>query len=356
MAWVRINWRLKTMLPVAGTLIGGLVLLWGMRYIEDPQHHLVMLVTATGAVIIATVVLVVLAHGVQQPLIELQRKIALLREGDFTVRASFSGRNDEIGDLGRDFNEMVRQLRENRAAIEEAHRTQMSRAEHLATLGELAAGLAHEIRNPLAGIAGVIELMGQDLPAESPTREVWKDVRQEIRQIQKILNELLDYARPKPPHFIPADLNATAEHAVSLARQQVLSRPIQISFVPAPGLPPVEHDAAQIQQVLLNLLLNAIQSIEGEGSVELSLRTGEDCVIVRVSDTGRGIDPKHLGSIFRPFFTTKGQGTGLGLSLVQRIVEAHGGRIEATSAPGQGSQFTIRLPLRKDSANAAGSG
>ena len=356
MACVRINWRLKTMLPVAATLIGGLALLWGMRYLEDPEHHLVMLVAATGAVIIATVVLVVLAHGVQQPLIELQRKIALLREGDFTVRASFSGRNDEIGDLGRDFNEMVRQLRENRAAIEEAHRTQMSRAEHLATLGELAAGLAHEIRNPLAGIAGVIELMGQDLPAESPTREVWKDVRQEIRQIQKILNELLDYARPKPPHFIPADLNATAEHAASLARQQVLSRPIQISFVPAPGLPPVEHDAAQIQQVLLNLLLNAIQSIEGEGSVELSLRTGEDCVIVRVSDTGRGIDPKHLGSIFRPFFTTKGQGTGLGLSLVQRIVEAHGGRIEATSAPGQGSQFTIRLPLRKDSANAAGSG
>jgi len=185
MAWVRINWRLKTMLPVAATLIGGLLLLWITRYLEDPGHHaLTMLVTATGAVVIATVVLVVLAHGVQQPLLELQRKIARLREGDFTVRASFAERNDEIGDLGRDFNEMVRQLRENRAAIEEAHRTQMSRAEHLATLGELAAGLAHEIRNPLAGIAGVIELMGQDLPAESPTREVWKDVRQEIRQIR----------------------------------------------------------------------------------------------------------------------------------------------------------------------------
>ncbi|MBI3933196.1 MAG: HAMP domain-containing protein [Acidobacteria bacterium] len=347
---------MKTMLPVAATLIGGLVLLWITRSLQDPGHHVVMLVTTSGAVIIATVVLLVLAHWVQQPLLELQQKIARLHEGDFAVLASFAGRNDEIGDLGRDFNEMVRQLRESREAIEEAHRTQMSRAEHLATLGELAAGLAHEIRNPLAGIAGVIEIIGRDLPESSPSREVWKDVQQEIRQIQKILNELLDYARPKPPRFTLADLNLTAEHAASLARQQVLSRPIRITVVPAPPLPPVEHDAGQMQQVLLNLLLNAIQSIEGAGSIELSLNSEDDFAIVRVSDTGRGIDSKHLASIFRPFFTTKGQGTGLGLSLAQRIVEAHGGRIDATSAPGQGSQFTIRLPLPKAAEKSARSG
>ena len=356
MASVRISWWLKTLIPVAVTLIGGLVLLWFIRYFDDPEHHLVMLVAGSGAVIITMVVLVVLAHWVQQPLLELQRKIARLREGDFSVRASFAGRNDEIGDLGRDFNEMVRQLRESREAIEEAHRTQMSRAEHLATLGELAAGLAHEIRNPLAGIGGVIEMIGRDLPAASPAREVWKDVQQEIRQIQKILNELLDYARPKPPHFTLADLNATAEHAASMARQQVLSRPIQINVVPAPDLPAMEHDAGQMHQVLLNLLLNAIQSIEGSGTVELSLHSQDDCAVIRVSDTGRGIDSSHLDNIFRPFFTTKGQGTGLGLSLAQRIVEAHGGRIEATSAPGQGSQFTIRLPVRKAAAPSPKSG
>ena len=341
------NWRFKAMIPVTGTLIGGLALLWVTRSFEDPEHHLVMLVTGSGAVIIAAVVLVVLAHWVQQPLIELQQKIARLREGDFTVRASFAERNDEIGDLGRDFNEMVRQLRESTVTVEQAHRTQMSHAEHLATLGELAAGLAHEIRNPLAGIAGVIDVIGRELPASSPNREVWKDVQEEIRQVQKILNELLDYARPKPPHFTAADLNATAEHAVNLARQQVLSRPIRISLVKAPGLPPVEHDAAQMQQVLLNLLLNATQAIEGAGSIELSLRAADDAAVVAVSDSGRGIDPDHLANIFRPFFTTKGQGTGLGLSLAHRIVEAHGGRIEVTSEPGKGSRFTLWLPLRK---------
>ena len=349
---VRINWRLKTMIPVAGTLIGGLVLLWVTRSVEDPEHHVVMLVTAGGAVIIATVVLVVLAHWLQQPLLELQRKIALLREGDFSVRASFAGRNDEIGDLGRNFNDMVLQLRESRLAIEVAHRTQMSRAEHLATLGELAAGLAHEIRNPLAGIAGVMEMMGSDLPETSPAREVWKDVQQEIRQIQKILNELLDYARPKPSHFTLADLNLTAEHAASLARQQVLSRPIQITVVTDPQLPPVEHDAGQMHQVLLNLLLNAIQSIEAEGSITVSLGAEDDFAVIRVADTGRGIDASHLASIFRPFFTTKGQGTGLGLSLAHRIVESHGGRIDVSSALGRGSQFTIRLPLPNSAGNS----
>jgi signal transduction histidine kinase len=347
MASVRINWRLKAMMPVAATLLGGLALVWYTRSLEDPEHHMVMLVTGAGAVIIASVVLVALAHWVQQPLLELHRKIALLREGDFTVRASFASRNDELGDLGRDFNEMVRQLRESREAIEQAHRTQMSRAEHLATLGELAAGLAHEIRNPLAGIAGVLDLIGGDLPPSSASREVWKDVQQEIRQIQKILNELLDYARPKPPHIAPADLNATAEHAASLARQQVLSQPIEIRFLPAEGLPPVAHDTGQMHQVLLNLLLNAIQSIAGAGSVELAVEREKETAIIRVSDTGRGIDAEHLANIFRPFFTTKGQGTGLGLSLAQRIVEAHGGRIEASSTPGQGSQFTVRLPLPK---------
>ncbi|HWP83748.1 MAG TPA: ATP-binding protein [Terriglobia bacterium] len=344
---MRINWRLKAMIPVAATLVAGLLLLWRTRSLEDPKHHLVMLVTGAGAVVIAAVVLIVLAHWVQRPLLELHDKIARLREGDFTVRASFANRNDEIGDLGRDFNEMVRQLRESREALEAAHRTQMSRAEHLATLGELAAGLAHEIRNPLAGIAGVLDLIGKDLPDSSPSKEIWKEVQQEIRQIQKILNELLDYARPKPPHIAPADLNVTAQNAASMARQQVLSRPIEISVIPAPELPPVEHDPGQMQQVLLNLLLNAIQSIDGAGVVRLTLASENGCAVIRVSDTGRGIEPQHLGSIFRPFFTTKGQGTGLGLSLAQRIVEAHGGRIEVSSVPGQGSQFTIRLQIQK---------
>jgi signal transduction histidine kinase len=214
-------------------------------------------------------------------------------------------------------------------------------------LGELAAGLAHEIRNPLAGIAGAIEIIGRELPASSPSREVLQEVRHEVLHIQTILTELLQYARPQPPEFHPGDLNATAEHAVALARQQAASRPIQLEFVPAEQLAPVEHDAAQIQQVLVNLLLNALQAIEGAGTVRLEVEPRDTCAVVTVTDTGRGIAPEHLAQIFQPFFTTKGQGTGLGLSLARRIVEAHGGRIEVSSLRGGGSRFSVWLPKRK---------
>jgi signal transduction histidine kinase len=129
----------------------------------------------------------------------------------------------------------------------------------------------------------------------------------------------------------------------------VLSRPIEIAFVPTPHLLPVEHDTAQIQQMLLNLMLNAIQAIDGPGRVEVLLDSKDGSALMSVSDTGRGIDPAQLPHIFRPFFTTKGKGTGLGLSLAQRIVETHGGRIEVESARGKGTRFNIWLSLRRPS-------
>jgi len=345
---MRIRWLLKAVLPVAAVLLCGvLVFLWVTLSLGVPERRGILLVAAGGGVVICAVVLVVLVVLIQRPLAELQKKIGQLREGDVTVTASFADRNDEIGELGRNFNEMVRQLRESREITDRIYQADMSRAEHLATLGELAAGLAHEIRNPLAGIAGVIELLGKDLPESSPSRDIWKDVRQEIQQIQRILNDLLEYARPRPPQFRLADLNATAEQAVHLAQQQVLTRQVKIELVKADALPPVEHDAAQIQQVLLNLLLNAVQAIEGAGAIQVRLDSRERFAVVSVTDTGRGIDPSHLPNIFRPFFTTKGTGTGLGLSLAQRIAESHAGSIEVSSTPGKGSCFTLRIPFQK---------
>jgi signal transduction histidine kinase len=336
----------KAIFPVAAVLMVGVFLfLWIALSLEEPARYRVVLVAATGAVAICGVMLVALAVVILRPLTELQRKIARVRQGDLNVAASFAGRKDEVGELGRDFNEMVGKLRESREETNRVHRAEMSRAEHLATLGELAAGLAHEIRNPLAGIAGAIQILGQDLPSSSPGREIWKDVQDEIQHIQKILNELLEYARPRPPQFQSADLTATAEQAVRLAQQQVLSRPITIELKKGELLEAVEHDAAQIQQLLLNLLLNAIQAIEAEGHIEVCVRRAGQFAEIQVTDTGRGIDPRHLQDIFRPFFTTKGKGTGLGLSLAQRIAEGHGGRIEVSSTPGKGSRFTLRLPL-----------
>ena len=353
---VRLNWQLKAILPVAFVLLNGLLLfLLSTVSLENPLRHTVLMVAGAGAVAICAVLIVALAYVIQRPMVELQEKIELVGQGDLGVSVSFSKRNDEIGDLGRNFNRMVEQLRESREEIERLHRTQMSRAEHLATLGELATGLAHEIRNPLAGIAGVIEIIGRDLPPTSPARGVVKDVRLEIAQINRIVTDLLETARPRPPQIRPSDLNTTVEHAVMLARQQILSKPITIDLKKAADLPEVEHDSDQIHQVLLNLLLNAVQAMEGAGTVRVEISSAQGCATVAVSDTGRGIPPEHLPNIFRPFYTTKGNGTGLGLSLARRIVEEHHGRIEVSSVPGKGTKFLVFLPFHRSASHLAAS-
>lgn len=348
---VRVNWQLKAILPVVFVLLAGLLLfIVATVSFRDPERHAVLIVAGAGAIAICAASIGALAYLIQRPMVELQEKIALVSEGHLNVAVSFSKRNDEIGDLGRNFNHMMRQLRESREEIELLHRTQMSRAEHLATLGELAAGLAHEIRNPLAGIAGVIEIIGRDLPSTSPARAVVKDVRMEIAQINRILTDLLETARPHPPKICLSNLNTTVEHAVMLARQQVLSKPIKIVLEKASTLSEVEHDSDQIHQVLLNLLLNAVQAMDGAGTVQVKIGSRNNCATVLVSDNGRGIPPQQIEHIFRPFYTTKGNGTGLGLSLARRIVEEHHGRIEVSSVVGKGSKFEVVLPFHMPAA------
>lgn len=350
---VRVNWQIKALLPVVFVLLAGLLLfIVATVSFRDPERHAVLMVAGAGAVVICGVSIGALAYFIQRPMVELQEKIALVSEGNLNVAVSFARRNDEIGDLGRNFNHMMQQLRESREEIETLHRTQMSRAEHLATLGELATGLAHEIRNPLAGIAGVIEIIGRDLPSTSPARAVLKDVRLEVAQINRILTDLLETARPHPPRMSRSNLNTTVEHAVMLARQQVLSKPIKIELQKAPDLPEVEHDSDQIHQVLLNLLLNAVQAMEGAGTVRVEIGSRDDCASVSVKDTGRGIPEQQLSHIFRPFFTTKGNGTGLGLSLARRIVEEHHGQIAVSSTVGKGSNFEVLLPFQTPAVQA----
>ena len=368
---LRLNWQLRALLPVLAVLLNGLLLfILATLSLESGERRTVLLVATVGAIAICAVLVLTLGVVLSGPMAELQDKIQRVRDGDLNATVSFADRTDDIGKLGRNFNQMVAQLRESSQEIERLHNTQMTRAEHLATLGELAAGLAHEIRNPLAGIAGVVDIIGRDLPEKSPARSVLKEVKREVMRVNRIITDLLETARPKPAEYRPADLNSTAEHAVIFARQQALSKPVKVELHKDEGMPPVEHDPNQIQQVLLNLVLNAIQAMEGaeagadagaEGGagaeagarvrpaqvvVDVGQRDG--LAVVSVSDTGKGIKPEHLPNIFRPFYTTKGSGTGLALSLARRIVEDHGGKITVRSEVGRGSTFEVMLPLRRN--------
>ena len=331
-----IRWQWKVFIPIIGVLALSLAVVTAVLRSLEIQNAQWILLAALGFAILLCFVLLSVLDAIER-----------VRHGDLSTRVEFAKRDDDIGRLGRQFNEMVEQLNESRRKLEEFHQREMARAEHLATLGELAAGLAHEIRNPLAGIAGVVDVMSKDLPANSPSRAVMGDVQKEIRHIQDILNDLLFYARPRPPVFRPSDLNATIEQAVMLARQQVRNKPVQILFTANSSLPLVDHDPALIQQVVLNLLLNGIQAIPGTGKVEVTTAREQDQAIVEVADTGKGILADALPKIFKPFFTTRSEGTGLGLSLANGIVQSHGGRIEVSSAPGKGSRFRIELPLER---------
>jgi len=167
--------------------------------------------------------------------------------------------------------------------------------------------------------------------------------------------DLLQAARPHPPEIRSSDLNTTVEHAVGLARQQVPSVSIKIELQKDPRLPNVEHDSGLIYQVVLNLLLNAVQAIDGEGTIHVEISLSKGDAAITVVDTGRGIAPEHLAHIFRPFYTTKGNGTGLGLSMARRTVADHHGRIEVSSEVGKGTTFSVFLPLQQVTAQAVAS-
>jgi len=344
----RIRWQWKVFIPIIAVMILGLVGITALlRTLEMRDAHWVLITVVGFAILLCFVLLSVLLVLVQRPLEELMATIDRIRRGDLSARVDFAKRDDDIGQLGQQFNEMVERLAQNREEIEDLHKREMARAEHLATLGELAAGLAHEIRNPLAGIAGVVDVMSKELPADGPSRAIMGDVQKEVLHIQDILNDLLSYARPRPPDFHPSDLNATVEQAVILARQQVLTKPIQIQFKPNPSLPKVDHDPTLIQQVVLNLLINAIQAIAKEGNIDVRLVKEQDCAVIHVDDTGRGIPAEALPKILKPFFTTRSEGTGLGLSLANSIVQSHGGRIEVASVLQKGTQFKVWLPIER---------
>jgi signal transduction histidine kinase len=344
----RIRWQWKVFIPIIAILVLGIaaiLLTLNSRQLRELQW--IVIGIFASAILLCVVLLAVLLVLVEHPLEELMLTIERVRRGDLSARVQFSERDDDVGHLGKQFNEMVEQLDENRAEIEELHKGEMARAQHLATLGELAAGLAHEIRNPLAGIAGVVDIMSRELPSTSSSRAVIGDVHREVLHIQAVLNDLLSYSRPRPPDFHPANLNTTIEQAVMLARQQVLTKPIQVLFDANPSLPPVDHDPALIQQVVLNITLNGIQAISGAGQVTLTVLQNHDNAAITIADTGRGISAEALPRIFKPFFTTRSEGTGLGLSLANGIVHSHGGRIDVSSAVGKGTTFKISLPFTR---------
>jgi PAS domain S-box-containing protein len=224
---------------------------------------------------------------------------------------------------------------------------QLVDAEHLATLGELSAGLAHEIKNPLAGIKGAIDVIQDSLPLSDTHREILGDVIHEVNRIDKIVRDLLNYAKPKPPSLSTIDLPELVHHVVALVRKSSKQGPLPIQVMQLTPVPEFTGDETQLEQVLLNLLLNAQNAISEPGQIEVLLCYDSDAATVRmeVSDTGSGIPEELRKRIFQPFFTTRTDGAGLGLATCLKNVQYHGGSIEVRSEVGHGTTFVVSIPL-----------
>jgi len=221
----------------------------------------------------------------------------------------------------------------------------LRRADRLAAMGTLAAGMAHEIKNPLGAIAGAAEILEQDYPAGHPRREFLDILREEIARLSAITGKYLGFARPSDPAFAPLDVNRAVEHAVDLVGRTASARAVRVERRLAPDLPPAVADADQIHQTLVNLLLNAVHALDGAGVVEVGTALVDRGIAVRVRDHGPGVPPGDEQRIFEPFYTTRRGGTGLGLAVSRGIATAHGGSLTAANAPGGGLEVTLILPV-----------
>ncbi|MEA3247546.1 MAG: PAS domain S-box protein [Gemmatimonadota bacterium] len=250
---------------------------------------------------------------------------------------------------------IVRDVTEERALLNHA-----ARRDKLAALGELVGGVAHEVNSPLTGILAHAQLLQADFPPDSEARRAADTIVNEARRAARIVGKLLTFARQNPTERIPTDINQVILDTLELRRYPLRMQEVDLRVRLGDGLPAVWADPFQLQQVLINLLSNAEQAVVAAQRPERWIEIGSEQrgreIVVTVTDSGPGIAPEHLASIFNPFYTTKprGIGTGLGLSISFGIVREHGGFIQASSPPGQGATFEVHLPIRDARTSAPG--
>jgi signal transduction histidine kinase len=302
---------------------------------------------ALGVALLTLIVIIFVTYRlysriIEKPLTRLMKSMRRVEGGDLSSRLNVT-KKDEFGILAQSFNAMASRLEEAGREAARHHDRQMEKAGHLASLGELAAGLAHEIRNPIAGIRGAAEIFIRQTSPDDPSKEVFEEIRHQADQIHVIIQNLLHFARPREVTLRRENPNVCARAALRMAQHQTEGKDIRFRFVPLEEGVTAELDCAKLQEVILNLLLNAVAAIDNEGEISMTITRTEEEMKIQVEDTGKGIVPEHLPLIFNPFFTTRKKGTGLGLSVCRQIVQALGGTITAESEPGR-TIFTVLLP------------
>jgi signal transduction histidine kinase len=325
------------------------------RLSDDGETALSMAVAlgAAGLAVAGAVFLFTLRS--LRPLSVLRAHARQLGKGNYTQRTGvISG--DEIGDLAREFDAMADAIQEREQRL--------IRSERLATVGRMAAHIAHEVRNPLSSIGLNAELLGDEIADRGEeARRLVTSIIGEVDRLTEITETYLRFARLPRPKLDRENVGMIVASVVDLSRGELAQGGIDVTVDIAPGLPDIAADEAQLRQALINLIRNAREAMAGAASrrLEIAVRVAGERIVITVHDSGPGIGAANMGKIFDPFFSTKERGTGLGLALVQHIVVDHGGQIEVTSPPGEGTTFTLMLPIgegdrQRSGAGAAGGG
>ena len=353
-AFVVNDWYITAYEPirnVSGEIVG--ILYVGMleqKFTDMKRNFLWIFVgISIGGVVLSVVICYFFSRALSRPIDALALAARRMAGGDFTQRVQFDESIQEIGTLGRTFNMMASSIEERDEQLRRRAQNEIMKSKKLAMIGQLASGVAHEINNPLGGILLLSRLLLRKATAEGTERDNLERIAKEAERCQKIVRGLLEFAGQREPKTEQIDINDIVEKTISLLENQAAFHNIEIVRQLRPGLPPVLADGSQMQQVFVNIVVNAAEAMDGHGVLTINTNLNEegDRIDTSFADTGPGISEETLKQLFEPFFTTKevGNGTGLGLSISHGIVERHGGTITVSNRPGEGSAFVVSLPL-----------
>jgi len=300
----------------------------------------------------------IIANKISRPVQQLIKASVQVSQGNLSPEIGSISKG-EIGVLQKTFKQMLASIQERDQRQKAESEIKLLQSEKQASIGKLAGGVAHEINNPLTGIFTFTHMLlrRKDIPEE--VRSDLETIAQETERVRKIVKGLLDFSRQTELDREPTDVNRLVRFSISLVENQALIKGVSLNFEPGEGLPTITLDRNQIQSVLLNIMINALDATDPGGSITITSgigvstsKPGQNGIEILCTDTGCGISPENLNKLFDPFFTTKdvGHGTGLGLSVSYGIVERHGGTIWVQSKIGKGSTFKVWLPIEEQSA------
>ncbi len=352
-AFVVTDWYITAYRPIRnffGEVVGALYVGVLEKKYTDMRNQIVFFFV--GLTIVTMLLVAVLSYFISGSITRSLGEIAVaareIGKGNFPEKIHSTGQ-DEISDLANAFQYMIDSIKKRDEQLRISTEQTIAEAERLAIIGQLAAGVAHEINNPLTGILLYCDLMLKNLPEDHPFRKNLTSINNEALRCKTIVKGLLDFAREKKPEKRKVSVNEIVESTLNLLKTQAVFLNINASINLDNTLPQINIDPGQIQQVFINIIMNAVEAMEGKGdlTIKTELSPQKDFVLITVKDTGPGISPEHVKKIFEPFFTTKGatHGVGLGLSISKRIIEDHKGTIQVVSEPGKGATFIVKLPV-----------